>query len=52
MTVMSAHIPEEDAYHYRAHNMYVYVQKRIPGLQRISFGALSDVMVVHRLRQV
>ena len=53
-TVTPACIVEEDAY-YRTHNMCVFsrIQKRILGLmhkvcvlQRISFGALSDVTVV------
>ena len=55
----SARIPEEDACH-RARNLCVFsrVQKGTPGLthkgcvlQRVSFGALSDVTVVLGMRQ-
>ena len=56
---MSARIPEEDACH-RARNWCFFsrVQKGTPGLthkecalQRVSLGALSDVMVVLGMRQ-
>ena len=55
----SARIPEEDACH-RAHNLCVFsrVQKGTPRLthkwcvlQRVSFGALSDVTIVLWMRQ-
>ena len=58
-TVTSARNPEEDACH-RALNLCVFsrVQKGTPGLthkgcvlQRVSLGALSDVMVVLGMRQ-
>ena len=58
-TVTSARIPDEDAC-YRACNLcdFSYVQKGTQGLtnkgcvlQRVSFGALSDVMVVLGMRQ-
>ena len=57
-TVTSSRILEEDACH-RAHNLCVFshVQKGTPGLthkgcvlQRVSLGALSDVMVVLGMR--
>ena len=55
----SVRIPEED-YYYRAHSMCVLsrIQKRILGLthkgcdlQRLSFGALSDVTAILVMRQ-